>query len=326
MTRKMAFGLMGLLGSFIAGTILAFMFWNSHGDIPGWYWVWAIAIGIAGTLSLAILMGEGLNLSSLSHNLEDDAEELKKGNLTPGVTKFLLTVVLGLFALFFIYKFNKMETTWMDFPVWGWGTLGAVLVAGILVNTEWFKERYYYTDWKVYAIPSVAVVLCIILGVMFTEDKEQLFSNRPVATYESHYQPFYYSYVYSSSNSGGGSYSTPSCSGKSCGQAMLAIFLVVLALILIIGSAVVPHFWFFSVIVLLSVATIIAIRDLIYRPRHYRSPPKPQPVVLTAESPEEKDYRICQGCGRPFKADEVNCPKCGKPRELEPLRNPRGLR
>jgi len=54
----------------------------------------------------------------------------------------------------------------------------------------------------------------------------------------------------------------PSCDDDICGVVVLVIALVVLTLILVIGSAYIPHFWLFSGTILLGIMALIVIHDL----------------------------------------------------------------
>ena len=53
----------------------------------------------------------------------------------------------------------------------------------------------------------------------------------------------------------------PDCDGDAC-AVLLVIGLIILTFVLVIGSAMIPHFWLLSGSILLGIMVLIAIHDL----------------------------------------------------------------
>ena len=215
--------------------------------------------------------------------IEDDIESIKK--LRPTMVSLLTVMAVGGSAIFIqqVLHFRKIEAYWGPIPVTLIAVVCALCVAAALLMTDWYKERYWRTGAKwIWAI-VIGFVLSFWLGVFFTEPLEygamsrndkvaatshQSSSEQPAANDYSRSRTgtFYYSNWYSSggtsnssSSSGGGSFK---CSGKSC-EGIAYALLIALVLILIIASAVIPHFWVVACLLLLTVIWILFIRELL---------------------------------------------------------------
>lgn len=111
------------------------------------------------------------------------------------------------------------------------------------------------------------MVLSTTLGITQTEDVKLL--NFGDSTYQGGYTYYYQSNnMYIFDGNSGSSYSNisvPKCSGKGCGEAYLLIGLIILTVVLVIGSAFITHFWFFSGGIFISIMCILFVRDLLCR-------------------------------------------------------------
>lgn len=207
-------------------------------------------------------------------SIQDDIETLSKGRVNGALLMAAASSIALFFVIHFIQRWNKWGASWGAFNVIFIAIVAAVVVIFLVTGTDWFQDQNFYTPGWVFLIPIVALVLSVWLGIYMTEPMElggmsayqastqQAEQREPYDFNRSRaYYYFYSSPTSSSSSSSSSGFSAPSCSGKSC-NGYLIVILIILALVLVIGSAFIAHFWVMSSIILLTVMALITIHDL----------------------------------------------------------------
>lgn len=239
--------------------------------IPGW---------IQGSLDI------GDEMADLNFLLEDDVAALTHGRLTRGVVMALISLISLGGVLYTLYHYHKWFAVWGPwnillqfgpYNVIAVGILLGLIVAIIMIKTDWFQDRRMRTPWWIFLVPLIGVVLSGVLGVYFTEpDTSGLTQAQIQAAIRS--DTYRYentrsgssvfinqTFINSSGGGGGGSIKLPSCSGKGCGYVYIGIALILLVVVCVLGSIFVPHFWVVATIMLLAAMAVISFRDLLFR-------------------------------------------------------------
>jgi hypothetical protein len=139
-----------------------------------------------------------------------------------------------------------------------------VIGTWIVVRTEWFQDKQYRTPVSVFLIPVAGILLSMILGISFTEDVRHLRSAQKATEYNA-YQPSELSWIYvlgDASDLSGAGASLPACTDEECAAVYLLIALVVITVVLVVGSAYIPHFWLFSGCIFEAIIAIIVIHEI----------------------------------------------------------------
>ena len=204
--------------------------------------------------------------------LDDDIDDVKKGRLTSTQAIFVLTIAAGMWFIFMVLKNNELSSTWGFVPV----VIPTFFVVGAamwwIVSTDWFQDNSFRMPFWVFLIPLAGLLLSTYLGLnAITNDARAIESGQPAGS--TYYMNSFNNYYVSGGNTS--NIEIPKCSGKSCeGEAylFLLILLIVLTLILILGSAVIPHFWLLAGALFLGIMWLIALHELKVRPgRRYSS-------------------------------------------------------
>jgi hypothetical protein len=196
----------------------------------------------------------------IDEDVQDDLEDIKTKGMTNALFMFLSTGLAALIFFYFVLKLHKIEATWGGLPVII--PAGIVLVIGtlIVINTSWFRDQHLPTPLLVYFIPVIGIALTLILGLQ-TENRRNLSLNVLDQSGYNDFTPLA-SDFFESSLFSGGSDSSASCDDDGCVAMMLIIALVVITLVMVIGSAFIPHFWLLSGMVFLAILTIITIHEI----------------------------------------------------------------
>lgn len=194
---------------------------------------------------------------------------------------FLLiaSAISSIVYIFFFVQYDKLGAHWgwLSVPMVGI-ILTVILGVGFLFIPWYFSEES--TPWLFINLALVVIFLSLYGGVYMTEPSQPgaLTSEAgltiqpddpeyPQVAYSrsragSNFTHIFYSNYGSGGNSSGtvGSIPMPKCSGKSCnGIAML--FLIILALIVILGSLFVPHFWVAGAMIFIGLIWLMTVRE-----------------------------------------------------------------
>ncbi len=272
MSKKVKFSLFLVVVGVITGLLVIFPYGMSGGS-PALTLVFlslAIVCIMAGSiLAFSRLLDRMVTplVEEVHKDIEDDLQDLKARRFT-STHVMVIMVVLSLVAFaFFVFRFHKVEAAWGPVPVIVPAFIGLLVLAYFIPRTRWFRFYRDRTPMWVFLIPVIGLVLSTWLGLAKAEDMHVL---RQPAT-----QPAVYNNVQPSGlflQSAGNvsdfafSFDLPDCDGDACGTIFLVIALIVLVLVLVIGSAYIPHFWILSGTILLGIMLLIAIHDLRLRP------------------------------------------------------------
>lgn len=255
---------------------MAIAFVDVFAHIRGWI-SWdsmtsIIFVTIAACVIVSVYLFPGLmqtvstEQSMFNPQLSDELDDIKNMRMTRPIVLFFITLASTgayLWALAHFHKFT--DAKWFgSLPVGVITILLAVLMAFIGRRTRWFNNTLYRTPNKAIAFVLLSSILAFGLGLYMTEATP--YSQGESASY--HYNGtrahhFIY-YTVRSSDSGyhssGGSSSNTQC-GKGCGEGVLFLLVVLLAIILIVGSALIPHFWVLAVGIFLVMEWIILLQE-----------------------------------------------------------------
>lgn len=208
----------------------------------------------------------GRALSELEASLEDDVEDLGAGKLTVPWLMFFTTLAVCIVFGLMVLRFHKLESMWGPLPVALAAFVAMVITMGIVASSKWFKNPSFRIPFVVYLIPVAGIILATYLGVSNTEDVRQLDFRYQNSGYHYVYagRPMY---IFGSGSSSSGSTSTPQCKGKGCGMAFLVVALVVLTIVLVVGSATIPHFWLVAGGIFLTMMCMLTVRELMIKPK-----------------------------------------------------------
>lgn len=229
----------------------------------------AIVVIIVGTiLGFSRLLDNIVNpvLDEIHKDLEDDIQDVKERRIT---NTFWMIIIVGIAALtfsFFVLRFDKLEAMWGPIPVVLPTIVGVLFLIWYIPRTLWFLDFDVYTPMLVFLIPTIGFVITLVIGLTKTENLNPIM----VARQES---------IEYNANQSDGSFfliaarmgvsifeaDIPMCSGDDCGIFLviaLLVLAIILTIVLVIGSAFIPHFWLFSGSILLSIMVFIVIHDL----------------------------------------------------------------
>lgn len=216
-------------------------------------------------------------LDEIKADTRDDVDDLKTGNITRVHVFTALTPALGGVFLVAAIVWQKFSANWGPFNITLLAVIFSVLTVLVVRRTHWFRDLRFETPAKVFLIPTLTLVLCVPLGLYMTEPLEPggesqyaMAQNRstdvqPSDSYNNtRASHVIYSFSNTSSSSSTGSFA--SVFDDIDGDALLVIILAGLCLIFLIASAFVPGFWYFAGIVLLTILTMMVIREIRRRP------------------------------------------------------------
>jgi hypothetical protein len=265
MFRKqyLGFFLMGVGG--IVGALVLLMNFISRGQTGLLLFLLAAAVGcvaLGSLLAFTQMLDRTIQpvIEEIDADLQDDIEDIKAKRTTNVQFMFIATAAAALIFFYFVLKLHKIEATWGGLPVII--PAGIVVVIGTLIvlNTSWFQDQHLPTPLWVFFIPAIGIALTLILGLQ-TENSRNLSWNAPDQVVYNDFNPVA-SDILNSDFLFSGSDSSSSCDDDSCLAIMLIVALVVITLVMVIGSAFIPHFWLLSGMVFLAILTIITIHEI----------------------------------------------------------------
>jgi hypothetical protein len=250
--------------------LLAVWFHTVGEPIPLSVMVWPAAgllIGFA--IAFSNVLEESLNLLSLEELpelLEDDVEALKQGRITTEHLYVGATVAALIAELYLLGYYRKWTAAWGPINVLVVALMVVLVAAWVMFRTFWFEDRDYRSRRRMYIIPALGWLTCVSLGVYWAEPVE--FGRlSPLERSQLAISVTYWS----STRAGDtlGLFEFVSLDGLSCDDELCIIVAVVLC---ILGSIAIPHFWVVATLLLLTIMTVITIRELLcregYRPKN----------------------------------------------------------
>lgn len=258
-------GLGGIIGALV---VLTFFISRDQGLILPLLLISAMGCVVVGSiLSFTRYLDHIIQpiVEEINEDIKDDIEEIKAKRITKAQVMFVMTGILALFFLYFFLKLHKIEAAWGGIPVY----IPAFIVAGIgtmiIVNTRWFHNQQLRTPLRIFLIPLIGIVLSMWLGIQ-TENPGNLSFDVQNQVVYNEFTPLAFDFI-RVPLSAGSSVGSFDCDEDFCLIVVLVIALIVITLLMVIGSAFIPHFWILSCLVLLTILMIITIHEIRLRPR-----------------------------------------------------------
>jgi hypothetical protein len=274
MNKKM-FGIGLVITSIIISIAIYLLFSLQGQSLP----VAILAVpAVIGLLGIAVLTTNVLVVCDLDDEVEnfgelvaDDVDDLKHFRITRTWIYTIIAIAAVVIDAYLYVNFNKFYASWGEINVFIVGIISVLFVLSIGLMSDWFQDRFERLDSWQFIVACAGLILSIGLGLYFTEPAQYNRLSRSEQTQLVQSDSYWASNRISSYHffSGGSSnISSPDidCHGKGCG----GIVIIVLVIICIIGSAFIPHFWVVASMTLTTVLVIIALRELLYRPRKSR--------------------------------------------------------
>lgn len=242
--------------------LLAVWFSTIHEPIPLSAMVWPAAgmlIGLAIAFTNTLEESLCLSLEELPELLGDDIEALKEGRLTTEHLYVGATVAALVAEVVLLGYYRKWMAAWGPINVLVVALLVVLVAAWWMFRTDWFADRDRRSRPHMYVIPALGWLTCLSLGVYWAEPVE--FGRlSPLERSQLAASVTYWS----STRSGDalGVFEFVSVDGFSCDDELCMIIVVVLC---VLGSAAIPHFWVVATLLLLTIMTVITIRELLCR-------------------------------------------------------------
>jgi hypothetical protein len=266
MSKKTILSIFLVLIGVIGGLIIIIGYAMSGGKtaITLGFLMIAIACIITGSvMAFSRLLDRQVNplVEELHKDIEDDIQDLKEQRMTNTIWMLIIIGIASLVFSVFVFRLHKMEAMWGPIPVIFPTFIGMGLLAWFVPRTRWFQTPVYTPMW-IFLIPTIGFILTIGVGLGKTENMGLMrASNQGIMEYNAIRSTGFILQDISSAGNWGFNLDIPDCDGDDC-AVLLVIGLIILTLILVIGSAMIPHFWLLSGSILLGIMVLIAIHDL----------------------------------------------------------------
>jgi hypothetical protein len=267
MAKKTIFALGLILVGILLGLLVisAYTFSGGKTSITLLFLALAVILIIAGTIvGFSRLLDKIASpiVTEISEDVKDDLQDIKARRMTNTLWMLVVTIIGLIVFSFFVFRFHKMEAAWGGIPVIVPTFFGLVGLAVLIPRTRWFKESRDYTPMWIFLIPTIGLIITVWVGLARTENM-RILSGIPneVVQYNAIRQAGPIIQTVGEVGDFGLDLEMPDCDGEGC-AVVLVIALVVLVFVLVIGSAMIPHFWLLSGSVLLGIMLLITIHDL----------------------------------------------------------------
>jgi hypothetical protein len=201
-------------------------------------------------------------LEELPRLVEDDIEDLRQGRFTWTHAMVAATITTAVVLLASLVWFKKWEATWGPFNILAVSAVMVALTLVVGIRSQWFQRRRERTRWRIFLIPMGAVALSVGLGLYYTEPRE-FGGQRQISRSLSEEERWASSRASQSDflDTGTGSGLDIDCDGDEC----LLLVVVLIAIVSVVSSAFIPHFWVVAGHWLLTLMALIAVRELLFR-------------------------------------------------------------
>jgi hypothetical protein len=271
--RKAALLLFGV--SLLAGLASTALFMGHRLPLETWRIIFILAL-VALTITSTILIPGVLlpNITSphpefLTDDLQDEWRELQQRTISRPHILLLGASISALIYLWCIFYYGKLTNAmWLGWMPVGVAAIGlALLLFAFARRTAWYHNRFYRTPTWIMLTAFAGFAAALLLGIYMTEQGPPAQSGQPL-TAEANVD---YGYVGSRAyyitreylNVGPTPEITmPDCEDDACAYIFLAIVFVLLTAVLVVGSALVPHMWVLSCLVLLTLIALLALHDV----------------------------------------------------------------
>jgi hypothetical protein len=265
--RKAALVLFGI--SLLAGLASTALFMGHRLPLETWRIVFILALVVLTMTSTILIPGVLLpNITSphpefLTDDLQDEWRELQQRTISRPHILLLGASISALIYVWCIFYYGKLTNA-----MWfGWMPVGvaaialALLVFAFARRTDWYNNRLFRTPTWIMLTAFAGFAVALVLGIYMTEQVPPTESGQSLTVEQS----VDYGYVGSRAYSITREYlnfgpapeiSMPDCDDDACAYIFLAIVFVLLTTVLVVGSALIPHMWVLSCLVLTLVALL----------------------------------------------------------------------
>mgnify|MGYP001827686693 CR=1 FL=1 len=206
-------------------------------------------------------------IEELPELLEDDVEALLLGRFT--LTHFMVaaTVVTAIMLSATLVWYKKWEASWGPLNVLVVSAAGVAITLVVGIKSQWFQDRRRRIGQQVFLIPLAGLALSVALGLYSTEPKEFGGQTRNRG-FQSQADRWAASRASESRFLGLAIGNSLDILDIDCdGEACLVLFLVLIAVVCVVSSAFIPHFWVLAGHLLLTIMALIALRELLVSKR-----------------------------------------------------------
>ncbi len=272
MSKKVKFSIFLIVVGVITALLIIFAYGMSGGNTVLMLAFLSVAITciMAGSiLAFSRLLDRTVTplVEEIHKDIEDDLQDLKERHFTN--THWMVVIItLALITFsFFVFRFHKVEASWGSVPVLVPTFIAMLALAWFIPRTRWFRDYRDHTPMWIFFVPTIGLIVSLWLGLAITEDPNTL---RTVPTAQVSYNSYQPTGIIVQSVGDMTDFGIPvglsDCDGDACGYIFLVIGLIVLVFILVVGSAVIPHFWILSCSIMIGIMLLITIHDLRLRP------------------------------------------------------------
>lgn len=272
MSKKMIFSIILIGVGVISALLITFTYGTSGGNLVVWLSFLSadiLLILVGSILAFSRLLDRSVSplVEEIHKDLEDDIQDLKERRFTNTHAMGLILALAVLVFSFFVFRFHKVEASWGPVPVLIPTFIGMLALAWFIPRTKWFRFVRDHTPMWIFFIPTLGFIISLWLGLARTENMNALIATRSETISYNAYQVTGI-LLEGAGDAGdlGIALDLPNCDSDACGAIILVIVLIVLTLVLVIGSAFIPHFWILSGSLLLGIMLLITIHDLRIRP------------------------------------------------------------
>ena len=168
-----------------------------------------------------------------------------------------------------VFYFGKPTNAfWFGWMPVGVAAIGlSLLLFAFVRRTDWYNNRFYRTPTWVMLVAFAGFASALFLGIFMTEqappaqNDQSLTAERGVDYGYVGTRAYYITRQYL--NFGPTPQITfPDCDDEACAYVFLAILFILLTVILVAGSALIPHMWVLSCLVLLTLIALLALHEI----------------------------------------------------------------
>jgi len=271
--RKAALVLFGI--SLLAGLASTALFMGHRLPAETWRIVFILALVLLTITSTILIPGVLLPNSTsphpefLSDDLQDEWSELRQRTISRPHILLMGASISALIYVWCIFYYGKLTNAmWFGWMPVGVAAIGlALLVFAFARRTDWYNNRLYRTPTWVMLTAFAGFAVALLLGISMTEQvpparNEQLPAAEQNVDYRYVGSRAYYITRQYLSNGPVPEITFPDCDDDACAYLFLAIVFVLLIAILVAGSALIPHMWVLSCLVLLTLITLFVLHEV----------------------------------------------------------------
>jgi hypothetical protein len=271
MSKKTIFAIALILLGIIIGLLVvsAYAFSGGKTAIILLFLALAIIVIIIGTImAFSRLLDKLVSpvVDVINEDIKDDLQDIKEHRITNTIWMLVLVGIGLLLFSFFVFRFHKIEAAWGHIPVIIPTFFGLVALGVLIPRTRWFRDSQSYTPMWIFLIPTIGFIITLWVCLART-DNMAILVGMPQEVVQYNLVRSTGPFIQTVGGVGDFAldFDLPKCDGDEC-AVILVIALIVLVFVLVIGSAMIPHFWLLSGSIMLGIMLIIAIHDLRIRP------------------------------------------------------------